>query len=267
MTRLRKQFALSRTQGRAALVCYVTAGDPSLRFTRDLVAGLAEAGADAIELGIPFSDPIADGPVIQQSSQRSLAAGTTVSAVLECVERIRRLSEVPLVAMTYLNPIERYGLERFARDAAAAGLDGVLVTDLPPEEARGWITAAHAVTLDTIFLVAPTSTLARLRMAARLSTGFLYCVSRLGVTGVRKDLPTDLEDLVRQARAVARCPVCVGFGISTPEHVRAVARLADGVVVGSALVSTMAEESSDHGRLRRALELVRSLAAATRSTG
>lgn len=264
MRRLRQCFARVRSEGRAALVCYITAGDPSLKFTARLVCELAEAGADIIEVGVPFSDPIADGPTIQQSSQRALAGGTSVAGVLDCIRKIRAQSQVPLIAMTYLNPIERYGLGRFAEDAAAAGLDGVLVTDLPPEEATDWVNHARAQHLDTVFLAAPTSTMKRLRAAARLSTGFLYCLSRLGVTGARKDLPSDLEELVQRAREVSRVPVCVGFGIATHEQVRAVARFADGVVVGSALVSAVAEQKSDHDRLSQATRLVRSLADATR---
>jgi len=266
MKRLRQCFERVRSEGRAALICYVTAGDPSLKFTRSLVCELAEAGADIVELGVPFSDPIADGPTIQQSSQRALAGGTSVPGVLDCINKIREQCQVPLVAMTYLNPIERYGLDRFAQDAAEAGLDGVLITDLPPEEASDWVSCARKWHLDTVFLAAPTSTMKRLRSAARLSSGFLYCVSRLGVTGARKDLPTDVEELVQRAREVARSPICVGFGIATPEHVRAVARLADGVVVGSALVSVMAEQKSDHERLVQAIRLVRCLAEATRHT-
>lgn len=267
MKRLSQCFSGAKQARRAALICFVTAGDPSLKFTHDLVIALAEAGADVIELGVPFSDPIADGPTIQQSSQRALAAGVSAAKVLECVHRLREQCQVPVVLMTYLNPIERYGLQRFAADAAAAGVDGVLVTDLPPEEASAWVVAARENHLDTVFLAAPTSTMKRLRVAARLSTGFLYCVSRLGVTGVRKDLPDDLELLVSRAREVARCPICVGFGISTPEQVKSVARLADGVVVGSALVAAIAEHETDQARRTHAVQLVRSLAAATRLDG
>lgn len=267
MKRLAARFAATRAGNRAALICYVTAGDPSLKITRDLVVRLAESGADIVELGIPFSDPMADGPTIQQSSQRALAAGATLERVLACVEDIRRRSDVPLVAMTYCNPVERYGIEQFARDARSAGFDGVILTDMPPEEAGAWRTLARAHDLDTVFLAAPTSTAERLRAAARASSGFLYCVSRLGVTGVRKELPVELADLIERARAVARCPVCVGFGISTPDHVRAVARLADGVIVGSALVSIIARGGSSSHVIAQATDLVRELASATwRST-
>lgn len=264
MKRIAACFARTRAQQRAALVAYITAGDPSLRTTADLVAAIAGAGSDAIELGIPFSDPIADGPTIQRSAQRALDAGATVERVLHMVSGVRRRTDVPLIAMTYCNPVEQYGLHRFARDAKEAGFDGAILTDLPPEEAGEWRLAARAAGLDTIFLAAPTSTAERLRLAARSSTGFLYCISRLGVTGARKDLPPDLEDLVLRARAVCRRPVCVGFGISSPDQVRAVARVADGVVVGSALVNALADCENDHERLVRAEKLVRSLAEATR---
>lgn len=267
MTRLGRAFQKARQENRAALVCYVTAGDPSLKDTVELVQALADFGADIVEIGIPFSDPVADGPTIQASAERGLAAGATVERVLECVEKIRKHSEVPLVAMTYTNPVHHYGFDRFAAEATSAGLDGVIITDMPPEEAKHWVQLSRDAGLDTIFLAAPTSTTERLRMAARFSTGFLYCVSRLGVTGTRRELPPELEDLVARARQVARRPICVGFGISNADHVRAVARLADGVVVGSAIVSAIAEGRSLHERLSRLRELVPPLAEATRREG
>lgn len=264
MSRLAACFANLRRERRAALVCYITAGDPSLTVTEEAVAVMLRSGADIIEIGVPFSDPVADGPTIQQSSQRALRSGTTLAGVLECVRRIRSRTEAPLVAMTYYNPVLRYGCERFARDAREAGLDATLLTDLPPEEARQWLATSADTGLDTVFLVAPTSTAHRLEAAARMSSGFLYCVSRLGVTGTRADLPEELSDLVSSAKRAAGCPVCVGFGISTPEQVRKVSLMADGVVIGSALVSVLGDGGPVPSRLRRLGELTAALAAATR---
>jgi tryptophan synthase alpha chain len=240
MSRLSERLAAVRAKGEKALVCYVVAGDPSLDATADFVVALAEAGVDAVELGIPFSDPLADGPTIQSAAFRSLQRGTTVPKALGALEAIRGRTQVPVVLMTYFNPVLRYGVERFARDAASAGADGAILTDLTPEESGEWVPAARSAGVDTVFLLAPTSTPDRVRVVADLSRGFVYCVSRTGVTGARDDVPADVSGLVAAVRAATDTPALIGFGISRPDQVRRVGAMADGVVVGSALVSLIA---------------------------
>ena len=237
MSRLNDAFGDSKRGKRSAFVPYVTAGDPSLERSVEIVRALARAGADVIEIGVPFSDPIADGPTNQLAAERALAAGTTLSGVLAAVEVVRQDLEVPIVLFTYANPVLRYGIEDFAEDAAAAGVDGVLFTDVPAEEMAPFESHIGAAGLDLIMLITPTSTRQRMKAAARFGGGFLYLVSRTGVTGVRQDLDAGLADNIRMARKVSRLPVAVGFGISTAEQVARVAEKADGVVVGSALVS------------------------------
>jgi tryptophan synthase alpha chain len=236
-TRIYERFRALREAGELGIVAYITAGDPSLDATLKFVLALAEAVADVIELGVPFSDPLADGPTIQRASERALRAGTTLAGVLDLVRRIRRSSQVPLALFSYYNPVLQMGLEKFASSAAAAGADGVLATDLTPEEADDYrrILAAHH--LDTIFLGAPTSTDERLAKIAACSSGFLYLISRTGVTGAKDVLPEDLPALIRRARSVTPLPIAVGFGISLPGHVSVLGGLADAAVVGSALVS------------------------------
>jgi tryptophan synthase alpha chain len=235
-TRISRRFAELRRHKQLGLIAFLSAGDPSLDTTQALVLAMAEAGADVIELGVPFSDPVADGPAIQRSSERALRAGTTLDGVLNLVERLRRKTDVALVLFSYYNPVLQMGLERFAQRAAAAGVDGVLITDLTPEEAGDYrhIIAAHG--LDTIFLAAPTSPDERLALIAKASSGFLYLISRTGVTGVKDSLPEDLPVLVRRLRSVTSLPVAVGFGISLPGQVSVLGGLADAAVVGSALV-------------------------------
>jgi tryptophan synthase alpha chain len=236
-TRISKRFAELRSHGELGIVAYITAGDPSLDATLKFVLALADAGADVIELGIPFSDPLADGPTIQRASERALKAHTTLAQVIELVREIRKSSEVPLILFSYYNPVLQMGLEKFASAAASAGADGVLITDLTPEESDDYrcILAAHH--LDTIFLGAPTSTDERLAKIATVSSGFLYLISRTGVTGAKDALPDDLPALLRRARKVTQLPIAVGFGISLPGHVSVLGGLADAAVVGSALVS------------------------------
>ncbi len=242
--RLQRQFERVRARNELALVLYVTAGDPSPEHTVETVVRGAEAGADVFEIGIPFSDPIADGPTIQAAIDRALRRGIRVATVLEIVKAIRQKTEVPLVLMTYFNPVLQYGLESFAKDAKNAGADGVLLTDVPPEEASEWIEIARRNELATIFLLAPTSTDERIKFVSEIGTGFIYCVSRTGVTGERERLPEDLPELVARIRRHTDKPIAIGFGISKPEHVAAVAQMdgADGVVVGSALVRLLDEE-------------------------
>ena len=235
-TRITRLFERLRASRRAGLIGYITAGDPTPDATPDLVAALERGGCDLIELGVPFSDPIADGPVIQRAADRALRAGTTLHGVLEMARKIRERSEIPLLLFTYLNPMLRYGLDALARDAVAAGIDGCLITDLSVEEAGPYVDAMRHHGLDTVFLAAPTSTRRRLELVAKYSTGFVYLVSRTGVTGERTSLSSSVEPLVELMRVITDLPLAVGFGISKPEQVRAVGAVADAVVVGSAIV-------------------------------
>ena len=215
---------------------YLTAGDPSLEATAGLLEAVEQGGADVIELGIPFSDPLADGPVIQRASERALRAGTSLRKVLDHLPRWREKLSAPIVLFTYFNPVLQYGLEAFARDAARAGADGGLIVDLTPEEAGGYIAAMRGHGLDTIFLASPTSTDDRLERVAALSTGFLYLISRTGVTGERQELSASLRPLVERVRRFTKLPLAIGFGISTAAQVREIQTLADAAVVGSAVV-------------------------------
>lgn len=265
-SRITAAFARARGEGRSAFVAYLTAGDPVGGGTLALARALDRTGADVLEIGVPFSDPIADGPVLQRAAERSLAAGTTLPAVWRLARALRRESAVALVLFSYLNPLLRQGLVRTAREARGAGFDGVLVTDLPPEEAGEVQPVFRAAGLDTVFLVSPTSSPERMSRAARLSSGFLYVVSRTGTTGARESLPPTLPATVARARRAgsrrgsARLPIAVGFGVSTPAAARAASRLADGFVVGSALVA--AAETGGAAAFER---LAASLARASRS--
>lgn len=248
-----RAFERAKREKRAAFVPFLMAGDPDLATTAELVVALAEAGADVVELGVPFSDPIADGPVNQAAAERALAAGTTLERILATVASLRARTDVAIVLFSYFNPIHRYGATRFVEHAAASGVDGVLCVDLPPEEAAGdYLDALGAHALDPIFLLAPTSTKERVRAVARVASGFVYYVSRTGVTGERPELPRELAKEVTALRRALKLPVAVGFGISTPQQAAAVARLADGVVVGSALVRLAAESGKPAEAVRRA---------------
>jgi len=257
--RISKRFAELRAVGELGIVAYITAGDPSLDATHQFVLALAEAGADVIELGVPFSDPLADGPTIQRASERALHAGTTLHGVLDLVRRIRQSSQVPLVLFTYFNPVLQMGLEKFAAAAAQAGADGVLVTDLTPEESEDYRRILHAQHLDTIFLAAPTSTDERLQKISAASSGFLYLISRTGVTGAKDTLPDDLPGLLRRVRNFTELPVAVGFGISLPGHVSVLGGLADAAVVGSALVSEIEKAPNIEAAATALRDRVRSL--------
>lgn len=250
-SRIAAAFARARSESRAAFIPYLTAGDPSAAATVAFAKALDRAGADILELGVPFSDPIADGPVLQRSATRALHAGTTLRDVWSIAATIRRETSLALVLFSYLNPLLRRGLENTARSAKRAGFDAVLVTDLPPEEGRDVAALFRRERLETVFLVSPTSPPARMARAAELSTGFLYVVTRAGTTGARRELPADLAKTVARARRSSRresargsLPIAVGFGISTPAAARLAATLADGVVVGSALVA-LAEEAGE----------------------
>jgi tryptophan synthase alpha chain len=259
MTRIGRLFEDLKRDGRKGLIAYLTAGDPTPERTPALVEALVRGGADLIELGVPFSDPIADGPVIQRGGERALKAGTTLRTVLEIAAQIRERSEVPLLLFTYLNPVLRYGLERLAQDAAASGIDGCLLTDASVEEAHEYIGAMHRYGLDTVFLAAPTSTERRLKLVAQYSTGFVYLVSRTGVTGERDTLSNAVTPLVKAMRGITGLPLAVGFGISRPEHVAELGRQVEAVVVGSAFVRLI-ERNLDNPSLDIQLEsLVREL--------
>src|ERR1700683_1379883 len=235
--RIARCFAELSRRGELGLIAYLTAGDPTLDATEKIVLAAAEAGADVIELGVPFSDPVADGPTIQRASERAVRGGTTLAGVIELVRSLRMHTQVPLVLFSYFNPILQMGIEKFAETASAAGADGVLATDLTPEEADEYRTALHARDLDTIFLAAPTSTDTRLALLAECSTRVLYLISRTGVTGERASLPEDLPALARRVRRFTKLPLAVGFGISSPEHVSLLGGIANAAVVGSALVA------------------------------
>lgn len=253
-TRIGQLFERCASQKRKAFIAYLTAGDPYPETTVPLVHALERGGADLIELGVPFSDPIADGPVIQRASERSLRAGTTLERILDMVREIRRESQIPLLLFSYLNPLLHYGFDRLGRDAAAAGIDGVLLIDLSVEEADTPVQKLRAHGLDTVFLAAPTSSDRRLELVGKHSSGFVYLVSRTGVTGERSSLSEQAIPLIERMRKHTTLPLAVGFGISRPEHVAEVARFADGVVVGSAIVKTI-EASLGSGDVPSAVEV------------
>lgn len=264
MGKIGSRLTALRGRGERALVTFVTAGDPQLDQLPSILDALSEGGADLLEVGIPFSDPIADGPVIQASSQRALERGTTPEQVLGILASWTGPEKPPVVLMGYLNPILRRGLASFCRDASAAGVDGMIVCDLTPDEASEWVAAAGTAGIDPVFLVAPTSTEERVAAVAEASRGFVYAVSRTGVTGAASHASRGARDLVERVRRHTDTPVCVGFGISAPEHVREVCRYADGAIVGSSLVE-LVERIWEQGKGRyRVVEYVAGLKAATR---
>jgi tryptophan synthase alpha chain len=260
MGRIEATFASLKREGRRGLIPFITAGDPDLETTGKLLVELAEAGAAVIELGVPFSDPVADGPVIQRASERALLHDFGLREVLNLVEQARPLmKDVAVVLFSYFNPLMQYGLERLSREAALAGVDGVLVTDLVPEEADEFSGLLRAHDLDMIFLVAPTSTDARLALVAERASGFIYAVSRAGVTGARQDVSRDARLLVERVRRVSDLPVAVGFGISNAEQVAETWRYADAAVVGSALVAEIEKHTGASDLVQRTGEFVRRL--------
>src|SRR6185436_10440314 len=261
MSRISESFARAKAGGRPSIVTYVTAGDPTLERTAGILRALDRAGVTVIEVGVPFSDPLADGPVIQRATERALASGTTLSGVLDLIASVRSEIRAGIVVFSYANPIMRLGAEAFADRAKAAGVDGVLVLDLPLEEAGDFRSLLESRGIDTILLLSPTTTDERLRKAASVGSGFLYAISRLGVTGVRDHVADGAEDMVRRIRAVSDLPVALGFGISKPEHVREVGRWADAAVVGSALVKVIAEAGASADLDTRVEEYVRWLKA------
>jgi tryptophan synthase alpha chain len=264
-SRLDKTFSRLKTEGRKALITYLMAGDPNLEQTEQLVLELEKAGADIIELGVPFSDPIADGPVIQQAAERALRSGTTLRAILSTVRRLRTRSEVPLVFMAYYNSIHAFGPERFCREAAEAGVDGLIVPDMPPDEAGPLQGPAAAAGLQLIFLLAPTSTAERRAYVARRSHGFVYYVSLTGITGAKLGKVSEISRNVEQIRKVSQTPIAVGFGVTTPENAADVAAVADAVIVGSAVVKQIAAGQQQQGMTARVAGFVKSLKSAMAS--
>jgi tryptophan synthase alpha chain len=259
MSRLAETFGRLKRDGETGLVTYITAGDPDLERSAEIVKALDRAGADVIEAGVPFSDPLADGPAIQRATERALAAGGSLRGTLRIIEQVRASIAAPVVIFSYANPLLRMGVEAFARRAAAAGVDGVLALDLPIEEAGAFRETLASHGLDTIFLLSPTTTDARIARAAALGSGFLYGISRLGVTGARARVAAGAEALVRRIRAQTTLPIALGFGISRPEHVAEVGAYADAAVVGSALVSLIAESAAAPDLIDRVEAYVRSL--------
>jgi tryptophan synthase alpha chain len=252
LRRIEEAFAGARRDRRAAFIPYLTAGDPSAKLTLELVLALERAGADLVELGVPFSDPLADGAVNQRAAARALAGGTTLAGVLEIVRRVRDRSSIPLILFTYVNPLLRMGMERFARAAAGAGVDGVLATDLPVEESDDYRKFLLSCGIAPIFLVAPTTAPARLPAIAAACRGFVYYVARTGVTGERQGLPPELREGVARLRESTSLPIAVGFGVSTRSQVEEIAAFADGFVVGSALVKAV-EDAGARSDLAEAL--------------
>ena len=256
-SRLSTAFERMRTEGRGGLVTYLTAGDPDAARSAALLTAVAAAGADVLEVGVPFSDPLADGPVIQRATERALAGGMTLRGSLRVIRQVRREIDTPIVVFTYANPLLRMGIDVFAREAADAGVDGVLVLDCPVEESGALREAIVESHMDPIFLISPTTADSRIRSSAALGRGFLYLISRLGVTGVRDQLPSDVPALAARVRACTSLPLAVGFGIARPEHVADACRVADAAVVGSALVNVVAEHGGNGDLCERASEYVR----------
>ena len=264
MGRIATTFRRLSKANEAALIPYVTVGYPSLELTRQLVPIIARQGADLIELGVPFSDPMADGATVQRASQAALEQGVSLDDCLAVAAEARRTNEVPLLFMSYYNPIFKYGLEAFACDCSQAGVDGLIIPDLPPEEAAELKLVCEAVGIDLIFLVAPTSTDERLQKVAEMASGFIYCVSLTGVTGARSEMGEGIEDMLERVRRHTDLPLVVGFGISTPEHVARVSRVADGAVVGSALINVIESHPDEEEVILSVSEYVRELKEGTK---
>jgi len=264
MNRIQQKFKDLKGKKKKAFIAFITAGDPDLKTTQKLVLGLEEAGVDIIELGIPFSDPLADGPIIQASYFRALNKGTGPKKILETVKRIRLKTSVPIALMSSYNPILRFGEEKFVKACADAGVDGLIVPDLPPEEAKNLRRVAQHYEIATIFFVAPTSTDERIRANTRASSGFVYYVSLAGITGTQKAVAPSVVKQINHIKRFTRKPVCAGFGISTPQQVKDIGRAADGVIVGSAIVKSIEEQKGQRDLVSKVARYVRSLVGATR---
>ncbi|MDP3142731.1 MAG: tryptophan synthase subunit alpha [Candidatus Omnitrophota bacterium] len=257
--RIEKKFQDLKRRNKKAFIAFITAGDPTLEVTYKLVLALEKSGAAIIELGVPFSDPMADGPTIQAASCRALKKGVNLAKILKLVLRIRKSSQVPLALMTYYNLVFRYGEERFIKNCGKSGVDGVIIPDLPPEEARVLIRAGRKNKVSTIFFLAPTSTKERIKLVSRISTGFIYYVSLTGVTGVRRSLPSDIIRNIRFIKRYCTKPVCVGFGISNSEQVKALSHFSDGVIVGSAIVKQVEKNLHNRNLIKNVSSFVKKL--------
>ena len=262
--RIDQKFQTLRHRGKKAFIAFLTAGDPSLNVTEELVLAFEQAGVDMVELGVPFSDPLADGATIQASYQRALKNHTMLTKILKIVQNIRRHSQIPIALMTSYNPVFHFKEEKFVSQAVAAGVDGVIIPDLPPEEAKNLIRAARKKGLATIFFISPTTTVSRMKKIVQSSTGFIYYISLTGVTGSRKDLPSDLLKNLNRAKSMTDKPVCVGFGISTAAQVKEVSRISDGVIVGSAIVKKIEENLGKNHLVKNVAEFVRGLVQAVK---
>lgn len=259
MSRIDKKFKELKQLKKKAFIAFISAGDPDLKTTADLVIALGNAGVDIIELGIPFSDPLADGPTIQASFERALKKGVTVPKILQMVGQVRKFSQTPIALMTSYNPVFHYGEEKFIKDAKAAGVDGIIIPDLPPEEAKTLIALARKADISTVFFFSPTTAAHRVKRISDASTGFIYYVSLTGVTGARTALPADLIEKIKKAKRSTKKPVCVGFGISTREQVKAISAVSDGVIVGSAIVKEIEKNSSQPDMVDRVAQFVKNL--------
>jgi tryptophan synthase alpha chain len=257
--RIEQKFLTLKKQNKKAFIAFITAGDPNLETTRKLVLAFENCKVDIIELGVPFSDPMADGPTIQAASQRALKNGVNLIKILKLVAQIRKSSAIPLALMSYYNPILHYGEEKFIKDAAKSGVDGIIIPDLPPEEAGILIKAGKKYHVAIIFFIAPTSTQARIRLVCRVSSGFIYYVSLTGVTGERKKLPADILNNIRTIKRICSKPLCVGFGISNAAQVKALSRFSDGVIVGSAIVKAVEKNLHNHALVKNVSALVKKL--------
>jgi len=261
MNRIDQKFHALRKQNKKAFIAFITAGYPNLNITKKLVLEFAKIGVDIIELGVPFSDPLADGPIIQEASQAALKRGVNLNDILNLVKTVRKDIDIPLCLMTYYNPIFCFGEERFARKAAACGVDGIIIPDLPPEEGNSFIRLANKSNLDTIFFLSPTSTRERIKFISGVSRGFIYYVSLTGVTGPRQNLPNDLTTNLKGIKKLTGKPVCVGFGVSRAEQVKAIYKIADGVIVGSAIIKKIRENIDKAYLVKRVGKLVSGLMA------
>lgn len=259
MNRIDQKFESLRAAGKKAFIAFITAGYPDLATTQALACRFEAAGVDILELGVPFSDPLADGPVIQAASYEALSKGVTLAKILDTVKAVRKVTQLPIALMTYYNPVFHFGEERFIREAAAAGVDGVIIPDLPVEEASGLVRAARQADISTVFFLAPTTTVERMPGILEASTGFVYFVSVTGVTGSEVTVPEDIARSISRARKLTRKPVCVGFGVSTPEQVRAFSSISDGVIVGSAIIRQITEYSGKPDMADRVVAFVRKL--------
>ncbi|MFC1643675.1 tryptophan synthase subunit alpha [Chlamydiota bacterium] len=259
MNRIDAKFKQLKEEKKKGFIAYITGGDPDIKTTVGLVESFAKQNVDLVEIGVPFSDPMADGPVNQRAAERALAGGITLKKILTAVENIRKKTQIPIVLFTYFNPVFQYGIEKFSRDAVSSGVDGILVVDLPPEEARPYQSVFKKYGLKTIYLVAPTSGKERIKMICNLAEGFVYAVSRTGVTGTRKEVPKEIKNLIENIRKYTVLPIAVGFGVSNRMQVETIQKTADAVVVGSAIVNKIAQNMNKPDLLKKVVDFVSKL--------